>query len=121
MRSVTREAPLGRATLLVMVALIITTIGFNVVDNIEHYNETKLVNQTFQNVLGYSLLFGGLGITVVGSALIPRAPWLGAVLAIGGVWVAALMVFWLIVPLPLAAAISAFIISRARKVGGGPR
>ena len=107
-------------TVVVMAALIITTIGFNVVDNIEHYNDTNLVDQTLQNVVGYTLLIGGLLITIAGFAVMRRAPWPGAALAIGGVWTAALMVFWLILPLLLAAGVTVFVLTRARKTDGGP-
>ena len=115
MQTLTMRSSWGRATMILMAVLIVGAIAFNVVDNIEHYNSTQIVNQGLQDGLGYSLLAVGLVLTVSGLGLIRRAPWLGAVLAIGGVWTLAVMVFWLIVPLFIAAGVSVFAIGWAKR------
>jgi multidrug efflux pump subunit AcrB len=121
MESFARQTTLGRTTLIVMATLLVATIGYNVVDNIEYYNQTNFVNQSLQNVFGYSLFGGGFVIAISGFALMRRRPWLGAVLAIGGVWMVALMVFWLILPVPLATAVAFFILRRTGKASNGSR
>ena len=115
MQTLTMRSSLGRVTLALMAVLIVGAIAFNVVDNIEYFNEIQLVNQTLQNVVGYSLLAVGIVLTAAGFGLIRRAPWLGAVLAVGGIWTLALMVYWLIVPLFIAAGVSALAIRWAKK------
>ena len=116
METLTMRSSLGRATLALMAALIVAAIAFNVVDNIEYYNSTQIVDKGLKGVVGYSLLAVGLVLTVSGFGLIRRAPWLGAVLAVGGVWTMAVMVFWLIVPLFIAAGVSALAIRWAKSL-----
>ena len=115
METLTMRSSLGRATLALMAALVIAAIAFNVVDNFEYLNSTQIVDQGLKGVVGYSLVVVGLVLTVSGFGLIRRAPWLGAVLVVGGVWTAAVMVFWLIVPLPIAAGVSAFAVIQAKR------
>ncbi len=115
METLTMRSSLGRATLALMAVLIVGAIAFNVVDNIEYASSTQILNQGLKDVLGISLLAVGTVLTVSGFGLIRRAPWLGAVLAVGGVWTLAVMVFWLIVPLFIAAGVSVFAIGWAKR------
>ena len=115
METLTMRSSLGRATLALMAALVVAAIAFNVVDNIEYANSTQIVDKGLKGVLGYGLLAVGLALTVSGFVLIRRAPWLGAVLVVGGVWTLAVMVFWLIVPVFIAAGVSAFAIRWAKR------
>ncbi len=115
MEMLTMRSSLGRATLALMAALVVAAIAFNVVDNIEYANSTQIVDKGLKGVLGYGLLAVGLALTVSGFVLIRRAPWLGAVLVVGGVWTLAVMVFWLIVPVFIAAGVSAFAIRWAKR------
>ena len=115
METLTMRSSLGRATLALMAALLVAAIAFNVVDNIEHYNSTEIMDQGLQDVLGYALLAVGLVLTVSGFVSIRRSPWLGAVLIVGGVWTLAVMIFWLILPLFIAAGVSVFAIRWAQR------
>ncbi len=115
MRDFTMRSSLGRATMILMGVLVAGAIAWDVVDNIEYYNETQIVDQGLQDVVGYSILAVGLALTVSGLGLIRRAPWLGAVLLVGGIWTLAVMVYWLIVPLLIAAGVSFFAIRWANK------
>ena len=115
MRTLTMQSSLGRVTIITMAVLVAAAIAFNVVGNIEHFNSTQLITKSLKGVLGYSLLAVGLVFTVGGFGLIRRAPWLGAVLAVGGSWVPALMLFWLVLPLFIAAGVSIFAILWAQK------
>ena len=78
-------------------------------------SSTQIISLGLVNVLRFSLLAVGLVLTISGFGLIRRAPWLGAMLAVGGVWTLAVKVFWLIVPLFIAAGVSAFAIRWAKK------
>jgi hypothetical protein len=113
MQAFTMQSSRGRATLFFTAVLVIVAIAFNVVDNIEHYESTKIIPQVMKHVLGITLLAVGLGLTGSGLFVMRRARWLGAVLVLGGIWTLAVMVFWLIVPLLVAAAVTAFIVMRA--------
>ena len=84
-------------------------------DNIEHYSRVEIINQSTQDMLGFILLGVGLALTVAGFAMIRSAPWLGAMLVVGGIWTMAVMVFWFIVPLFVAAGVSAFAVMLARR------
>lgn len=68
MQTLTVQSPMGRATMILMAVLIVAALGFNVVDNIEHYNSVEIINQSVQDVLGYSLLAVGLVLTAAGFA-----------------------------------------------------
>ena len=114
METFTMRSPLERATLAVMALLVVVTIGVVVMHQIDRVDGTQ-INWAFWNALLGSLIALGLVLTVSGLGLIRRAPWPGAVLAVGGSWTAALMVFWLIVPLFIAAGVSVFAIRWAKK------
>ena len=115
METFTMRSPLGRATLAVMALLVVATIGVVVAHQIDRNSSTQIIDQDLYWVLMYSLIALGLVLTVSGLGLIRRAPWPGAVLAVGGSWTAALMVFWLIVPLFIAAGVTALAIRWAKK------
>ena len=115
MRDFTMRSSLGRATMILMGVLVAGAIAWDVVDNIEYLSDTQIVDQGLQDVVGYSILAVGLALTVSGLGLIRRAPWLGAVLLVGGIWTLAVMVYWLIVPLLIAAGVSFFAIRWANK------
>ena len=115
METFTMRSPLERATLAVMALLVVATIGVVVAHQIDRNSSTQIIDQDLYWVLVYSLIALGLVLTVSGLGLIRRAPWPGAVLAVGGSWTAALMVFWLIVPLFIAAGVTALAIRWAKK------
>ncbi len=115
METFAMRSPLGRATLAVMALLVVATIGVVVVHQIDRNSSTDIISWAFWNALLGSLIALGLVLTVSGLGLIRRAPWPGAVLAVGGSWTAALMVFWLIVPLFIAAGVTALAIRWAKK------
>ena len=115
MQTFTMRSSIGRATIILTALLVVATITFTVVHQIERSNGTQIINQGLLDALRYSLLAVGLVLTVSGFGLIRRAPWLGAVLAVGGSWTSALIVFWLIWPLFVAAGVSVFAIRWARR------
>ena len=116
METFAMRSPLGRATLAVMALLVVATIAVVVVHQIDRNSSTQIIGQgLLNNVLYPSSVAVGLVLTVSGLGLIRRAPWPGAVLAVGGSWVPALMLFWLILPLFIAAGVSALAIRWAKK------
>ena len=88
MQPFTMRSPLGRATILLMAVVVVVPIALVVAEQI--YNQR-------QDTVSYSLLAGALFLTASGFGLIRRAPWLGAALAVGGVWALASIVWWGIV------------------------
>ena len=115
METFTMRSPLERATFAVMALLVVATIGVVVVHQIDRNSGTEIISRGLLDVL-YNLAGPvGLVLTVSGLGLIRRAPWPGAVLAIGGSWTPALMFFWQIWPLFIAAGVSAFAIGWAKR------
>ena len=115
METFTMRSSLERATLAVMALLVVATIGVVVVHQIDRNSSTQIISRGLLDVLYPSVLAVGLVLAVSGFALIRRAPWLGAVLAVGGIWTLALMVFWLVVPLLIAAGVSVFAVRWAKR------
>ncbi len=115
MERFTMRSSRERATLAFMALLVVATLAFTVVHQIDRSNSTQIINQSLVDVLRYSVLAVGLVLTVSGLGLIRRAPWPGAVLAVGGSWMPALMVFWLIWPLFIAAGVSVFAMGWAKR------
>ena len=115
METFTMRSPLERATFAVMALLVVATIGVVVVHQIDRNSSTQIISRGLLDVLYNVVPAVGLVLTVSGLGLIRRAPWPGAVLAVGGSWTAALMVFWLIVPLFIAAGVTALAIRWAKK------
>ena len=69
MQTLTMRSSLGRATMVIMAALVAGAVAFNVVDNIEYANSTEIINQGLKGALGYGLLAVGLVLTVSGFGL----------------------------------------------------
>ncbi len=115
METFAMRSPLGRATLAVMALLVVATIAVVVVHQIDRNGSTEIISRGLLNVLYTASVAVGLVLTASGLGLIRRAPWLGAVLAVGGSWVPALMLFWLVLPLFIAAGVSVFAILSAKK------
>ena len=115
METFAMRSPLGRATLAVMALLVVATIAVVVVHQVDRNGSTEIISRGLLNVLYAASVAVGLVLTASGLGLIRRAPWLGAVLAVGGSWVPALMLFWLVLPLFIAAGVSVFAILWAQK------
>lgn len=115
MGTFTMRSSLERATFALMALLVVATIGVVVVHQIDRTSSTQIISPGLLDVLYASVLPVGLVLTVGGFALIRRAPWLGAVLAVGGSWTPALMFFWQIWPLFIAAGVSVVAIRWARR------
>ena len=115
METFTMRSSLERATLALMALLVVATIGVVVVHQIDRNSSTQIISRDLLDVLYNSVLPVGLVLTVTGLGLIRRAPWLGAVLAVGGIWTPALMFFWQIWPLFIAAVVSVLAIRWARR------
>ncbi len=120
MQAYTMRSSLGRATVILIVALIAATITF-VVFYDSWYNDPARgdgpvsVDLWPWVVLGSGLLGVGLVAMASGFALRRRGPWLGTLLVIGGAWMVALLFFWLYVPFAIAAVVSVFAIAWARR------
>ena len=106
METFTMRSSIERATLALTAVLVVATIAFTVVHQIDRGNSTQIIDQGLLDVLRYLVLAVGVVLAVGGLGLIRRVPWSGAVLAVGGSWMPALMVFWLIWPLFIAAVVS---------------
>ena len=113
----TMRSSLGRATIILMAGLVGATIAFSVVHTVEYNNPgTRFLEPWLKIVLGALLLSVGLVLTSSGFGLMRRAPWLGAVLAVGGTWMVASIFYWLwLVPLFVAAGVSVFAIAWAKR------
>ena len=115
MQTFTMRSPFGRATIILVVALIVATITF-VVFYDSWYSDPARGDGPVSValwpwvVLGLGLLGVGLVAIVGGFALMRRGPWLGTSLVVGGVWMVALLFYWLYVPLFIAAGASVFAI-----------
>ena len=121
MRQFTMQSKSGRATILLLAALIVATIAFIVPYN-SWYNDPARVDMGFSDIvwpwviLGVPLLASGALLTLGGLALARRLPWLGAMLFIAGMWMVALLFYWLTVPFVIAGVASLFAVWRARKL-----
>lgn len=87
------------------------------IDNIQYFEQSqRFVPTSTLTTLSLSLLVAGLAGLVAGFAFMRARPITGAILASGGAIVAAVVTYWLIVPLVLALVISAVAIRRARRL-----
>lgn len=104
--------PVGALAIAIAIGIAVQVIG-----EIQHQEQSeRLVPSELLTYFGIGLLVAGLASLVAGFAIMRSRPAVGAVLAVGGSWVAGLMVFWLIVPLLIAAAISVYAVRRARRI-----
>ena len=118
MRTFTLRSSLGLATIILMAVLVAAAIAITVVHTIEWDNPgTRIMEPWIKIVLGSLLLAAGFVLAASGFGLIRRAPWLGAVLAVSGVWMVALLFYWMLYPVLLfiAAGTSVFAIGWAKR------
>ena len=96
----------------IVAALILVTI-----DNIQYFEQSQRFVPT-STLTNLSLALFGIGLAgLVAGFLVMRArPTTGAILASGGALVAAVMTYWLIVPIVVALVVSAVAIRRARRL-----
>ena len=114
----TMRSWLGFATIMLMSALVVATFALTVVHTIEWDNPgTRIITPWLKILVGLLLLAAGLVLATSGFGLIRRAPWLGAVLAISGTWMVAMLFYWMLYPVLLfiAAGASVFAIGSARR------
>ncbi len=112
------RSSLGLATMILMAMLVVASIVLIAVHTIEYDDPSRrLIVPWLKYVIGFSLLFLGFALSVVGFGLIQRAPGLGAVLAIGGIWMVAVLFYWMWYPVSLflAAGVSVFAVGWARR------
>ena len=104
--------PVGAVAIAIAVAIALQVIG-----EIQYQEQSeRLVSSELLSSIHLGLLAAGLASLVAGFAIMRSRPAVGAVLAVGGSWVAGLMVYWLIVPLLIAVAISVYAVRRARRM-----
>ncbi|HUG29116.1 MAG TPA: hypothetical protein VMQ65_01180 [Candidatus Limnocylindria bacterium] len=104
--------PVGAVAIAIAVAIASLVIG-----EIQHQEQSeRLVSSELLGSIHIGLLAAGLASLVAGFAIMRSRPAVGAVLAVGGSWVAGLMAYWLIVPLLIAVAISFYAMRRARRI-----
>ena len=116
-QTLTMRSWFGLATIILTAVLVMAAIALMVVHSIEYENpSTRIIEPWLKIALGTLLLAVGLFLTVGGFRLIGRAPWIGAVLAIGGVWMVASLFYWMWFPLFVAAVVSVATIREAREV-----
>ncbi len=119
------RSSLGLATIILMAVLVAAvlvaaTIAFTVQYD-GYYNDPTRGDTSVSIalwpwvILGVPLLGAGILATVSGLGLIRRAPWLGAVVLVSGVWVVATLFCWVQVPFAIAAIISFFAIGWAKR------
>jgi hypothetical protein len=98
--------------LAIVAALVLVTV-----DNIQYLEQSqRFVSTSTLMTLSLALFAAGLAGLVAGFVVMRSRPMTGAILASGGSIVAAVMTFWLIVPLVVALVISAVAIRRARRL-----
>ena len=118
MQTFTLRSRMGAAWSILMTVLVAASIALITVHSIEYDNPgTRIMPPWVKIALGISLLMSGLAATVSGFRWIwiRQAPWLGAMVAVGGVWMVAVLFYWLIVPLFIAAGVSVFAIGWAKR------
>ena len=104
--------PVGAVAVAMVVGIAVLVIG-----NIQYDEQSdRLVPSELLGSIQIGLLAAGLVSLVAGFAIMRSRPAVGAVLAVGGSWVAGLMLYWLIVPLLIAVAISVYAVRRARRI-----
>ena len=117
LQKLTLGSSFGLATIIIMAILVVASIALIAVHTIE-YNDpsTRLMVPWLKYALGFLLLALGLVSTGGGFGLIRRAPWLGAVLTASGIWMVAVLFYWMWFPVPLfiAAGVSVFAIRWAK-------
>jgi len=97
-------------------AVLLLAIGLITIDNIQYFDGTEdIVPTSTLMTLSMLLVAAGLGAVAAGFVVMRRMPAEGAALAVGGSLTAALMTYWLIVPLLVAAGVSAYAVRRARR------
>jgi hypothetical protein len=101
---------------LVALAIVAAAVAITV-DNIQYMEQSqRLVAEPTLRAISIALFGIGLAGIPVGFLVMRSRPVAGAVLAAGGSVVAALMTYWLIVPLLVAVVISVTAIRRARRI-----
>ena len=100
--------------IVVAIAVAVTVL---VIDNIQYFEQSqRFVASDTLITITIALFALGIASVVVGFVLMGSRPGLGAALAVGGSAVAGLMVYWLILPLLIAAALSVYAVRRARRI-----
>ena len=112
------RSSLGATTIILMAVLVAAAIALISIHSIEYDNpSTRIMEPWLKYALGFSLLALALVFTVGGIGLIRRAPWFGAVLTTSGIWMVAVLFYWMWFPVPLviAAGVSVFAIGWAKR------
>ena len=125
MQMFTMRSLMGISTIILMAVLVAATAAFTVQYD-SYYNDPTRGDTSVSValwpwvILGSPLLGAGILATIGGFGLIRRLPWLGTALFVSGVWVVAILFYWLQVPFAIAAIVSVFAIrwgNRRTKVG----
>jgi len=105
-------APLGLAVVAIAAAVALLAVG-----EIQYQEQSeRFITNATLSTIHLGLFIVGLVATGAGFVLMRARPWPGAVVAAGGSIVAGLLLYWLIVPLVLAALVAAYAIRRARRI-----
>ena len=116
MQTFTMRSRMGAAWSILMAVLVAASIALIAVHSIEYEDPSRRIMVPWLKYsLGISLLTAGIGLTVTGFRWIRQAPWLGALVAVGGLWMVAVLFYWLTVPLFIAAGASVFAIGWAKR------
>jgi len=103
----------------VVAAIVAVAIGVMTIDNIQYFDRSDhIIATSTLNTLELALLVAGLGAIALGFFVMGARPAEGATLAVGGSLTAAIMTYWLLIPLLLAVAISVYAVRRARRIAG---
>ena len=98
-------------------AILIVALGVITIDNIQYFDGSDhIVASSTLNTVEVALLVAGLGAIALGFFVMGSRPAEGAALAVGGSLTAAVMTYWLLVPLLLAVAISIYAVRRAMRI-----
>jgi hypothetical protein len=105
-------APLALAVVAVAVAGVLV-----VIDNIQYVQQRdSIIPTAILTSVWLGMLIGGLTATTVGFLIMARRPGAGAIIASGGALTAAVVTYWLIVPLVVAGLLSWYAVRRARRL-----
>ena len=98
-------------------AILVVALGVITIDNIQYFDGSDhIIATSTLNTVEIALLVAGLGAIALGFFVMGSRPAEGAALAVGGSLTAALMTYWLLIPVLLAVAISVYAVRRARRI-----
>ena len=100
-------------------AIVVVAIAVITIDNIQFFaGSDDIIAEPTLMLMSVTLLVTGLGAIAIGFVVMNTRPAEGAALVVGGSLAAALMTYWLIVPLLIGTGLSVYAVRRAMRIAG---